>query len=365
MPLLVPVLAAFGFAHGYDGAARLVFVVFGAAVVLDLLCPRPATVSPVAASAGAADGAAVTAAITTTPTRPWWLWLWLPTQAALLAAAVHAVGLPGVDIVQVLQDALAVGLIGGMLAAPAAHELLHARSRFERGMAELLLVLLGASAFGVEHVGGHHRHVATARDNATARAGESVYAFYCRAVFSGWRSACRIEARRLRRFGHRVAGPGHRVLRGWVLTFALGAGAAAWAGWRGALFVAVQCAVAVLCIETINYVQHYGLLRTRLADGHHRRAGARDAWNAEPPVGNSLLLNLGHHSRHHMESTVPFQRLAMEAGMPMLPTGLLGMCLLALLPPLWFGVMDPRVRAWQQAENAEKPCSHSISRRNG
>ena len=178
------------------------------------------------------------------------------------------------------------------------------------------------------------------QDAATARLGESLYAFFGRAVVAGARDAWVLEAQRQRRLGRRVLDPRNTVLRGALLSALLWAAVYTATGGTGLAFFIGQGLVAVFVLETVNYVQHYGLVRQ---DG--RRAAP--AWNSDAPAGNWLLLNLGRHSDHHGRSDVPHERLCMRAYTPTLPTGLPGMALLAVLPPLWFRVMDSLARHWR------------------
>lgn len=57
------------------------------------------------------------------------------------------------------------------------------------GLAEVLLSSVGYGHFTTEHVFGHHRFVGTQNDPATARFGETFYAFLPRTVFAGARYA--------------------------------------------------------------------------------------------------------------------------------------------------------------------------------
>ncbi len=95
----------------------------------------------------------------------------------------------------------------------------------------------------------------------------------------------------------------------------------------------------------MNYLEHYGLLRQKLADGRFERCQPRHSWNSNHVVTNLFLYQLQRHSDHHANPTRRYQALRHFEDSPQLPSGYGAMILLAYLPPLWFRVMDPRVVA--------------------
>ena len=112
--------------------------------------------------------------------------------------------------------------------------------------------------------------------------------------------------------------------------------------WKLLVFWLVQGAFAVWLLETVNYIEHYGLQRRTGADGRPEPFGVGHAWNADHVISNSLLANLQRHSDHHVHASKPFAQLEALPG-PQLPTGYSGCLLLASLPPLWFAVMHRRI----------------------
>jgi len=263
-----------------------------------------------------------------------WTWVALPVQVALViwALAVARWGDPGV--VQFVGLAVSVGVCSGAIGITVAHELVHRYGDWERWLGSGLLLLAGYMHWGIEHVAGHHRHVATPEDAATARFGESLYRFLPRTIAGGARSAWRIEAARLARLETGVWSPDNRILRQVVgVAVALVAIGLVF-GWLGLLLFVIQAAVAILLLEIVNYVEHYGLLRMRGEDGRYERIRPHHSWNSGERLTNFFVFNLQRHSDHH---AAPRRRY------PQLPTGYAGMVLLALIPPQWFRVMDPRV----------------------
>lgn len=268
--------------------------------------------------------------------------LQLPLQAVLLAGAVAVA--PQLDGGALIVFAVAVGTVTGGLGITVAHELGHRASRLDRAIAKALLVSVGYGHFQVEHVRGHHVRVATPDDPASAPRGMSVYRFVPRSVLGGLRHAWRLEKLRLERAGRSVWHPDNWVLAGSVLSLALAATAFLAAGRNGALLFALQAAWAVALLEVINYIEHYGLQRRRV-DGRYEPVSGRHSWNADFAVSNWVLFNLQLHSDHHAHMNRPYEELQTVRNAPQLPAGYPTMVLVALLPPLWFAVMERRVPA--------------------
>jgi alkane 1-monooxygenase len=223
---------------------------------------------------------------------------------------------------------------------------MHRRARWARALAELLMTSVSYPHFCIEHVLGHHRHVATPRDPASARLGETVFAFYARCVVGSLCSAWSLERERLSRAGQRAGTLRDRRLR-YGLLLAGAYGLAGWsAGGLGLLVFAAQSVVGFSLLEVINYLEHYGLGRRELVPGHYERVRPEHSWNASQRLSNHYLFNLARHADHHANASRPYERLRHQDDAPQLPAGYATMLLLALVPPLWFRVMNPRVADW-------------------
>ncbi len=238
--------------------------------------------------------------------------------------------------------ALGVGGVSGSQGITFAHELGHSRKRLDRGAAWLLMASVLYAHFMVEHYRGHHVRAATHDDPATARRGESLWRFLPRTLAGSWSSAWRLEAARLRQ--HRLGWTRSPLLAAVAVQLMLLAALAATLGPWALLFALVQAAQAVLLLETINYIEHYGLQRQRDAAGRAEPFGVAHAWNADHWVTNATIANLQRHSDHHMHAWKPFGELQALPG-PQLPTGYAGCLLLASVPRWWFAAMEPRLQA--------------------
>lgn len=235
-----------------------------------------------------------------------------------------------------------VGIIGG-IAISVAHELGHRRACLERRLSKVALAQTGYGHFVVEHNRGHHAKVATPDDPASSRLGESLYAFIFRSVTGGVRSAWRLERARFARIGTSHWSLRNHVLNAWLLTPVLFTVLVAWFGIEVLPWLLGQAVIGFCLLETVNYLEHYGLRRQKLPDGRYERVRASHSWNSNTIVANVCLFHLQRHSDHHAHPTRRYQTLRHSQEAPQLPSGYATMMLVATIPPLWRRIMDRRV----------------------
>ena len=240
---------------------------------------------------------------------------------------------------------LSIGFVTGAQGITIAHELGHKKSKLERFLSQVLLVTVCYGHFYIEHNRGHHVRVATFEDPASARLGESFYAFYPRTVWGSFASAWHLETQRLAQFGLPALHWRNQML--WYIGLPIAICGGFWAalGPVAAVFFIVQSVMAFSLLEVVNYLEHYGLARQQLENGRYERVNELHSWNAPQFLTNCFLIHLQRHPDHHMNPTRRYQALLHHAASPQLPTGYAGSVLLALIPPLWFAVMDRRVHA--------------------
>jgi alkane 1-monooxygenase len=101
--------------------------------------------------------------------------------------------------------------------------------------------------------------------------------------------------------------------------------------------------MGILLLETVNYIEHYGLQREQLENGRYERAMPAHSWNSNHVVGRLMLFELSRHSDHHYLASRKYQVLRHHDNAPQMPTGYPGMMLLSLVPPLWFAIMNRRI----------------------
>jgi alkane 1-monooxygenase len=284
---------------------------------------------------------------------------WIPVQLGVQLYATWLVATGALTGWEAIIAALSVGTTAGAGGINIAHELMHRRSAPERAAAEVLMGSVTYTHFCIEHVHGHHRNVATPLDPASSRPGESVYRYLPRTIVGGLRSAIGIENERCRKRGIPSSSLRHRITRYGLTQAVLYATLALTLGPTAALFWLGQSLVAIALLEVINYVEHYGLQRREVSPGRYERVQPWHSWNASHRLTNWLLFNLQRHSDHHFLASRPYHQLRHYDDVPQLPAGYATMILMALVPPLWRGVMDPRVQAWKY-QHAEDPLPRAV-----
>lgn len=266
----------------------------------------------------------------------------VPLQYAGFFWTLWMIDAGGMRPVDIVGATISIGMVGG-IAINTGHELCHKKPAFDRWMAKITLAQSAYGHFAVEHIRGHHRHVATPRDPASSRLGEGYWRFLPRVVIGSARSAWAIERERLTREGAGVWSVHNECLQGWALTAALFAGVALWLGAEALWLLALQAVVGFSLLEVVNYIEHYGLLRQPGPSGRAERVRPEHSWNNNNIVTNVLLYHLQRHSDHHAYASRAYPMLRNFDDAPQLPTGYAGMIVLAYAPPLWRWVMDRRV----------------------
>jgi alkane 1-monooxygenase len=240
--------------------------------------------------------------------------------------------------------ALSVGVLGGV-GINTAHELGHKKDALERWLSKITLAQTCYGHFYIEHNRGHHVRVATPEDPASARMGESLWAFLPRSIWGSLRSSWELEAKRMRRLNRRAFDIRNDVVNAWLMSVVLWGVLLAVFGWQLIPFIVIQAVFGFVLLETVNYLEHYGLLRQQATNGRYERCTPEHSWNSDHLVTNIFLYHLQRHSDHHANPTRRYQTLRSFAEAPALPSGYASMICLAYFPPLWRRVMDRRVLA--------------------
>jgi alkane 1-monooxygenase len=212
-------------------------------------------------------------------------------------------------------------------------------------LSQISLAVSGYGHFRMEHNLGHHVQVATPEDTSSARMGESIYRFALREIPGAMRRGWRLEAARLARGGHSHWSPRNEILQSLAITVLLQGGLVLWLGLATLPWLLFHNLWAWLQLTVVNYIEHYGLLRERRASGGYERCLPRHSWNSNHSVSNVLLFHLQRHSDHHAHAERRYQSLRHFEEAPQLPSGYMGMIVLAYAPGWFFRVMDPRLMA--------------------
>ncbi|WP_067892745.1 alkane 1-monooxygenase [Nocardia vaccinii] len=255
----------------------------------------------------------------------------------------------GLSVVSKIGLALSIGTVGGV-GINTAHELGHKKDELERWLSKITLAQTAYGHFYIEHNRGHHVRVATPEDPASARFGENFWTFLPRSVWGSLRSSWELEKARLGRMGKGPWTIRNDILNAWLMTLVLWGVLTAIFGPAILPYLVLQAVYGFSLLETVNYLEHYGLLRQRTATGRYERCTPEHSWNSDHIVTNIFLYHLQRHSDHHANPTRRYQILRSMDGAPNLPSGYASMITLAYFPPLWRRVMDHRVLEHYQGD---------------
>jgi alkane 1-monooxygenase len=296
------------------------------------------------------------------PLFSWILWSYVPIQVGLTLYVLRLLSTRDLAPYEQLGLVLSLGVSNGGVGITVAHELVHRASKLEQWLGRILLMTTWYMHFAIEHVRGHHVHVATPQDPASAPLHTSVYRFWLRTVPAQWLSAWQLESKRLIKRGRPVLSFHNEMLWFLVLQIAFTASLGWWLGPVAVLGFLTSCVVAFSLLEVVNYLEHYGLERQVDSNGKIERVSPEHSWNSDHVVSRMFLFELSRHSDHHATASRKYQVLRSFEESPNLPTGYPGMVLLALVPPVWFWVMNPRVEKYRnQGKSPLKHCQEPVA----
>ncbi len=237
-----------------------------------------------------------------------------------------------------------MGLLCGTFGINVGHELGHRVNVFEQNLAKASLLTSLYMHFFIEHNKGHHKNVATPDDPSSARYNEPVYLFYFRTIVFSYLSAWKIANADLEKKGLPVLHWKNEMIQVHVIQLVFVALIFFSFGTTVTLYFLGAAFMGILLLETVNYIEHYGLQRKQTAPGKYERAMPQHSWNSDHVLGRLMLFELSRHSDHHYLASRKYQILQHHENTPQLPTGYPGSMLLSLLPPLWFYVMNRRIK---------------------
>lgn len=283
------------------------------------------------------------------PLYDWMLYLIVPVQLVFLLWYL-AVFQADSEWVSRIGHLTGMGMLCGVLGINVAHELGHRTTKYEQFMAKILLATSLYMHFFIEHNRGHHKNVSTPEDPSSARINEWLPMFWIRSISGAYLGAFRLETQRLSRQKKAVFSLRNEMLIFQIvqvvllICIAYFFGVVVMLGFLGSAFF------GILLLETVNYIEHYGLVRKKVSAYRYADAAPEHSWNSNHVMGRLLLFELSRHSDHHYQPSKKYQLLDNYAESPQMPTGYPGMMLLATIPPLWFFIMNPRVHQWQHGD---------------
>ena len=230
-----------------------------------------------------------------------------------------------------------------MLGINIGHELGHRSNRFERFIGELLLLSSLENHFLPYHNRGHHTNVGTKSDPATARRDEWLFVFWFRSQIGSYIQAWQIEITRMKIMKKHAYSLENKMIQ-YTLLHSLFLGSIyAYFGLTVLIYFLFAALVGILLLETVNYIEHYGLYRQQRENGNYEQVKRKHSWNSNHVIGRAVLFELSRHSDHHFKADRPYQLVETSDDSPVMPTGYPGMMVLAFIPPLFFKVMNHRV----------------------
>ena len=272
------------------------------------------------------------------------LYLILPLQYVLLLTFLFSLQQDDLSTVDKAGRIISMGLLCGVFGINVAHELGHRVNKTEQLMAKALLLTSLYTHFFIEHNKGHHKNVATHEDPSSARYNESVFAFYPRTLLFTYLSAWKIANQDVQKKGKAIFSLQNEMLQLQLVQLSFVITILAVFGWKilGAYLIAAL--IGMLLLECVNYIEHYGLSRKQTASGQYERTMPHHSWNSNHVVGRLMLFELSRHSDHHYLASRKYQVLRHHDHSMQMPTGYPGMMILAHIPPLWFYIMNKRIK---------------------
>ena len=279
------------------------------------------------------------------------LWIWSPIQMFLIFGSLFTIfNFSTWSILEQVGLMVVQGMITGAVGIVFAHELMHQKNFKEKLLADSLLGMAIYGHFRTEHILVHHRYVGTKHDAVTARFDESFYKFFLRVlpccILSAWNTE-REKLLKLNKNPLSLSNPFWIYVFFPIVYFSI---AFLIGGTWGIILFLIQAVVAVLHLEVVNYIEHYGLQRQVGRNGKYEVTKPHHSWNSNHEASNLLLINLQKHSDHHVKpyKAYPLLQSYGSKAAPQLPFGYPLMVIISLIPSLWKKVMNPRVLEWRK-----------------
>lgn len=238
---------------------------------------------------------------------------------------------------------LNMGVLLGVMGINVAHELGHCPHLFNKFAAQILLMPCLYMHFTEEHNYWHHKYVGTPIDPSTAKKNETIYTFWWRSILGGIENAIKLEKRRLSDYGISFFHFENKLLLQFSIQLFYLLLVWFFVGLTALISVILAAIIAILLLETINYIEHYGLLRNEIESGHYEKVNPMHSWNSDHSLGRIFLYELTRHPHHHEKTTVKYQNLDSLPQSPQLPFGYPACLLMSLLPTLWFKFMNRKL----------------------
>lgn len=256
------------------------------------------------------------------------LWFWPLCQLLMIYLGLSKIIKGDLTHFEFIGLSISSGLAIGSIGFNVAHELIHRNDKFQKCLGHCLLASFLYVHFGIEHVFVHHKNVGLDTDWATAKKDENVYSFIRRILIPKYLTTWRVA------YKFRLV---HNLIIYHLMMFLYTLLVFKYAGFLGLLYVFIVAGISVFMMETVAYIEHYGLVRIKgePISIHH-------SWNTDSTLTNFATFKLQRHSDHHLNSKRHYPNLKYYPEAPQLPTGYSGSMILAWIPPLWFKLMNSK-----------------------
>jgi len=324
---LLPILAVVSLnSHGIWSYLTVIWV-FGLLPALDVLAgPKPDNLSPEEREEVEHD-----------PYYRWALRLTVPVHVFCGIYMLMQTSME-LDTVTRVGRILSYGMMCGVIGINVGHEMFHRVRGFDAFLGKFLLTSSLYTHLYLEHLWGHHKTVGTPEDSSTARRGEWVYAFWIRSIVMGYTHAWQVGIKQSK----------GNPLKNEMVYYTLAQAALLYLvylffGPSGLSAFFWASVVGWLLLETVQYIQHYGLVRKKVSEYRYEDIKPCHSWNSDHVWGRAFLFELSRHSDHHYAPHKNFSLLDHHDNSPQLPTGYPGMMLISLIPPLYFHLVHKRI----------------------
>jgi len=253
----------------------------------------------------------------------------------------------GLNTIDIAGRVISMGLLCGTFGINVAHELGHRVNKMEQTFAKMLLLTSLYMHFFIEHNKGHHKHVATPHDPSTAKYNQSLYAFWTQTLIGTYLSAWKIANEEQEKKGKPRWSLQNEMLLFHLIQIAFVLLILYFFGVKIAILFIVAALMGGLLLESVNYIEHYGLSRNPTSEDQFERVQPHHSWNSNHIIGRLMLFELSRHSDHHYLASRKYQILRSFDNAPQMPTGYPGMILLSLFPPLWFKIMHQQIKKYK------------------
>ena len=262
-------------------------------------------------------------------------------ETFLLGLAVQ----DGITGSQLIGAMLSTGIFAG-IGIIYGHELAHTKG-FSFVIARWMMALSGKAHFCYAHVYNHHLELGHQDDPATSPRGRSLFAHYPLSGMGQSKFLFQMEKMRLERLNKPFLTWENRWIRGYAM--ALPSILLFWfvGGWIGIGALSVVWLIANFELETLNYLEHYGLIREK-----GQPIDYRHSWDNSTAFTSWFFIEIGRQADHHDRGETHYWELD-DVGAPDCGRGYFTLFALALIPSVWHKFIETKLKKWDDEMASE------------